>query len=376
MESFLKASKVALSDLSPYQIIRVILGNQTCDLDSAVCALAQGFSEYVNAKKHGQSDLAVIPVLNIPEKEFRIKTEVVYWLRSHNIPLYLITFRDQINLQNLQNKTDKKLELILVDHHILPNEDIVLKPSVTNIIDHRPLDPAWSWSNILLNVEIVGSCTSLVARDILQKNPDMLDAQLASFLIGPILVDTYNMSAKGGRVTATDVDVINKLEQLGRLRTDRTEVFNKIMNAKTDISELTVEELMLKDLKVTNGVPIAVFPLLVENLLTRENAKEMIEKFGIDKNCTVIVLIGLDVSDGRISRDIAVFSILCDQLGNDIIQALTSSTQPPLNIDLVKEIREERYSICLYKIGNLEVTRKQILPIVQRTALLHNNERI
>ncbi|XP_014476732.1 PREDICTED: protein prune homolog isoform X2 [Dinoponera quadriceps] len=335
MESFLKASKVALSDLSPYQIIRVILGNQTCDLDSAVCALAQGFSEYVNAKKHGQSDLAVIPVLNIPEKEFRIKTEVVYWLRSHNIPLYLITFRDQINLQNLQNKTDKKLELILVDHHILPNEDIVLKPSVTNIIDHRPLDPAWSWSNILLNVEIVGSCTSLVARDILQKNPDMLDAQLASFLIGPILVDTYNMSAKGGRVTATDVDVINKLEQLGRLRTDRT-----------------------------------------ENLLTRENAKEMIEKFGIDKNCTVIVLIGLDVSDGRISRDIAVFSILCDQLGNDIIQALTSSTQPPLNIDLVKEIREERYSICLYKIGNLEVTRKQILPIVQRTALLHNNERI
>lgn len=81
---------------------------------------------------------------------------------------------------------------------------------------------------------------------------------------GPILVDTYNMSAKGGRVTTTDIDVLNKLEQLGRLTTDRTEVFNKIMSAKTDISDLTVEELILKDLKVTSGVPIAVFPLLIE----------------------------------------------------------------------------------------------------------------
>lgn len=78
------------------------------------------------------------------------------------------------------------------------------------------------------------------------------------------MVDTYNMSATGGRVTTTDVDVLNKLEQLGRLTTDRTEIFNKIMSAKTDISELSIEELMLKDLKVTSGVPIAVFPLLVE----------------------------------------------------------------------------------------------------------------
>lgn len=69
------------------------MGNQTCDLDSAVCALIQGLLEYIDVKKRGQSDLAIIPVMNIPEKEFRIKTEVVYSLRTHNIPLNLITFR-------------------------------------------------------------------------------------------------------------------------------------------------------------------------------------------------------------------------------------------------------------------------------------------
>lgn len=72
------------------------------------------------------------------------------------------------------------------------------------------------------------------------------------------------MSAKGNRVTATDVDVLNKLEQLGKLISNRTKVFNEIMKAKKDISKLTVKELMVKDLKVTSGVPIAVFPLLVE----------------------------------------------------------------------------------------------------------------
>ena len=59
-----------------------------------------------------------------------------------------------------------------------------------------------------------------------------------------------------------------------------------------------------------------------------------------------------------------------------IIQALIESTQPSLNLELIKEIREEKRSLCLYKQRNVKVTRKQILPIVQKTALLHGNEKI
>lgn len=78
------------------------------------------------------------------------------------------------------------------------------------------------------------------------------------------MIDTYNMSDEAGRATAIDVDILNTLEQLGRLTSDRTETFEKIMHAKTDISELTLEELMIKDLKVTNGIPLVGFSLLVE----------------------------------------------------------------------------------------------------------------
>lgn len=82
--------------------------------------------------------------------------------------------------------------------------------------------------------------------------------------IGPILIDTYNMSDEAGRATAIDANVLNTLEQLGGLASDRSETFEKIMRAKTDVSELTLEELMIKDLKMTNGIPLVGFSLLVE----------------------------------------------------------------------------------------------------------------
>lgn len=74
------------------------------------------------------------------------------------------------------------------------------------------------------------------------------------------------MSKEAGRATATDVDVLNTIEKLGGLTSDRTETFNKLIKAKTDISELTLEELMIKDLKVINGIPLVGFSLLVEVL--------------------------------------------------------------------------------------------------------------
>lgn len=71
----------------------------------------------------------------------------------------------------------------------------------------------------------------------------------------------------------------------------------------------------------------------------------------------------------------SVYSI-CSLLYLQIIQALIEASQPSLNLELIKEIRKEKYSLCLYKQGNVKVTRKQILPIVQKTSLLHRNKKI
>lgn len=82
--------------------------------------------------------------------------------------------------------------------------------------------------------------------------------------LGPILIDTYNLSKKVERATSMDIEIIEALEKIGSLDLDRDKVFNEIFNAKSDISELTVDDLLIRDLKETFGVPITVLPILVK----------------------------------------------------------------------------------------------------------------
>ena len=95
----------------------------------------------------------------------------------------LINFcRDQIDLHALS--AENKLELVLVDHHTLTDEDSSLADSVVEIIDHRPQDAAWTWTGKRINLQTVGSCATLVAKNMLDKHPDLLDSQISSLLRG------------------------------------------------------------------------------------------------------------------------------------------------------------------------------------------------
>lgn len=78
------------------------------------------------------------------------------------------------------------------------------------------------------------------------------------------MIDTYNLSKKVDRATSMDIEIIEALEKIGSLDLDRNKVFNEIFNAKSDISELTVDDLLIRDLKETSGVPITVLPILVK----------------------------------------------------------------------------------------------------------------
>lgn len=79
--------------------MKIVIGNQSCDLDSAVCAIVYAFHHYNDYKENNDdfddddNHLAVIPILNIKENEFRLKTEVIYFFKKYNIPIEFLTFR-------------------------------------------------------------------------------------------------------------------------------------------------------------------------------------------------------------------------------------------------------------------------------------------
>ncbi|XP_076171484.1 exopolyphosphatase PRUNE1-like isoform X2 [Ptiloglossa arizonensis] len=308
--------------------------------------------------------------MNIPEREYRVKTEVVYLLKRHNISSNLLTFRDQIDLKVLKEDAGTNLEVILVDHHNLSDEDIFLSDSVIEVIDHRPQDARWPWPGRKVHLEIVGSCATLVARNFFRKHPEMMDSCLASLLRGPILLDTSNFAKKAGRATPTDVEIVEALERIEHLDLDRNETFNEIVKAKSDISALTADDLLIRDLKITAGVPIVGLPILVENFLKLPEVYETLGAFAESRNTRIVVLLGMDLTPQKETRDVVIFSLPGDHLKEKIVEALTSFTQPCLDLTLMRDEKVNgKYSLLLYKHGNLSITRKQMLPIIRDTVL-------
>ncbi|XP_034942257.1 exopolyphosphatase PRUNE1 [Chelonus insularis] len=366
MEEFLRESKSALNKLDEFTKVKVILGNETCDLDSAVCSLTHGLWHYDNLKNKNIQDVAVIPVLNIKKNELKLKTEVVYLFNEHQVPLELLTFRNEIDLSDLNKR--QMLELSLVDHHTLSDYDTSLADAVLEVIDHRPQDPNWMWTGRDVNLEKVGSCATLIARNILEKNPKLLDFHISSLLRGPILIDTCNFSESAARATPLDIKVTRELEKIidtcsSTKQDSKDEIYSRILSAKTDIGCLSSEDLLLKDLKFVNGIPIPGLPILVKEFLNLNGALEAVNAFTRERECCLTILLGMDLKENVAKRDLAVFSFLPNDLENKITKALEESSVAKLS--LLESTSKENWSLKLYKQENVRATRKQILPIIQ-----------
>ena len=121
MDAYLKSLRDTLKNLKNRNVTFVI-GNESCDLDSAVCSVV--LAHHLNSKS------ITLPFLNIPKNDVPLKTEVLFAIGKENT--FKIPNRDDLDLLSLPN-----LSLILVDFHILPKHYKCLLPKVVQIIDHR-----------------------------------------------------------------------------------------------------------------------------------------------------------------------------------------------------------------------------------------------
>lgn len=69
--------------------LTIVIGNESCDLDSAVCAITLAyFYETVALNLHRtDKQRIIIPVLNISRENLPLKTEVTYLMRKHGIDI-------------------------------------------------------------------------------------------------------------------------------------------------------------------------------------------------------------------------------------------------------------------------------------------------
>ena len=88
-----------------------------------------------------------------------------------------------------------KVDIRLVDHNVLSQSLVWLKPFVTEIIDHHKIDfePGYWAGNLRKRIVTpVGSCASLVAERLLLEWPQM-PTVIGELLLGAIILDTEDL---------------------------------------------------------------------------------------------------------------------------------------------------------------------------------------
>ncbi|CAL4153510.1 unnamed protein product, partial [Meganyctiphanes norvegica] len=341
--------------------VHVVMGNEACDLDSAVCALIYAYHLY--SLNQNKKSFSFIPLLNIPQADYALRTEIIFWLRKHDIQEEFLTFRNELDLES--QLSNGELEITLVDHNILPANDAALEPAVVQVLDHHKLERQVDSLPNGMSVEMVGSCTTLIAESIKKTNKDIVDPIVASLLHGTILLDTVNLSEQAKRVTPKDIEMVEWLEEyLGN--SERESVFKGLTTAKADVSTLTCEQMLRKDLKVASGtqvrVGVASVPMLVKDFLGRSDTN-----FGnLHEHCelykyNILVIMGINIVDNNVERDMAIFSEDSSLL-NEVSSYLISASD---NILKLSSFTCDIKDVKAFSQGNAAASRKVVLPFVK-----------
>ncbi|XP_071438915.1 exopolyphosphatase PRUNE1 [Hetaerina americana] len=427
MNEFLLGARRNLGRLDEFDSVQVVMGNESCDLDSAVSALVFGLylSRTTSVGNGPGKRVATLPLLNIPQSELPLKTEVMFFFNENDISVDLLIFRDELDLHALH--AGNRLALVLVDHHSLPPGDRTLAQSVAEVLDHRPRDPHAPPfpPHAPVDLRPVGSCCTLVADRLTatKAGQALLTRQVAMLLFGPILLDTACLSEAAGRATRLDREVAARLrrrlrqstpspspspslsekvgnsidgEASGAAPLGEEELFGLLVAARANSAlALPPRQLLARDLKVVEArVPIASLPMLVEEFAELPDAGAAMESFCSERRFPALLLMGLriDTETKALQRDIGIFSprprpatpsnaasgnsgasataspTSSGMLAEQLASLLRRSREPPLELEPVrlgKSGAPPPLGLSVFRQGNHRASRKQVLPVVR-----------
>ena len=282
--NYLKEIKKLYENNSSLLEIIFILGNNTCDLDSALSAYILSIGENINCgtialSKKGKPSLnekatkLYIPVLNIQRGTLPYRIDVKYIFNKFNIDENdfwyisdsIFDIHNLFKYKNCENK-NIKTNLILVDHTILIDEEKYLADYVIDIYDHHLLTNYSSLYKNLQKMNIrypVGSCSTLILNDFfcMNKEQDFPINIISPLLaVSAILIDTKKFNDEFYRNRWIDLDKkvykhIKKIIKEEYKGIKMKEYFKEIKDIKHDIQknlELGVEPLLIKDQKTYN----------------------------------------------------------------------------------------------------------------------------
>ncbi|XP_070778338.1 exopolyphosphatase PRUNE1-like [Enoplosus armatus] len=363
MNAFLASSSAAAkTSFHGNKRVHVVLGSESCDLDSAMSSLAMGYFLSRTSSSLSGSSL-VLTVLNVPRSLFHLRTEVLLLLKEASVATETLVFRDEVDLARLHG--DRKLALTLVDHNVLPSSDSGLEGAVVEVIDHHQLERTDSFS-CPVTMETVASCTTLVTERILSRAPEILDRQLALLLYGVMVMDSVNLSPRVGKATVKDSQMVRLLQTQFPDLPHRGALHTSLNTSKFDLSGLSTEQILLKDMKmVAEGdarVAVSTVYMSLDSFLRRKNLQQELCDFCHSHRVDAVVAMTISVNDQSDEpvRRLAVYSSSL-QYRQEISHALLNAQSPAL---ILSPVSNPYKDILAYHQGNTLASRRKLLPVL------------
>ncbi|ODV66666.1 DHH phosphoesterase [Hyphopichia burtonii NRRL Y-1933] len=260
VKAFLAGLKSQLTSQSAKSPIRFVTGNQSADMDSVISAISYSYFQFIF-----DPSITLVPLINIPRADLSLRRDIVLLLKSHSITEDVLFFLEDLEEMS---QNDRVIELVLVDHCNIQGE-LLSKLSnekrlkVISIIDHHADEGVFLDSHPRI-IQLNGSCSSLVFNywfDQFNNREIFQNHELVQLLLGPLLVDTSNMTQKveendtlsykrykGLLNLAEDPNKMNCLNKPDTKR-DLDDFYKQLKKAKKDLEGFSFYDILRKDYK-------------------------------------------------------------------------------------------------------------------------------
>lgn len=319
-----------------------VIGNESNDADSIVCAIA--YAHFRNG----------VPFVNIS-------------LSDLNSRLDFMAICDIVNIENPIEKfglrschesdVDDITEWILVDHHV----NHFVSP-IVEIIDHHQLGST-DLSHIVHTIELVGSCSTLVAEKLLTNIPfckSDIGQDMLRMLLLTIVLDTLKFSQSAHKSTEKDIRIANQICEI-LLIDDHSfsDWFDRMRNAKFDPSFWYANENREKIL----WYDFKEFSTRINDCIGISTILRHIDDSVIDTVIRVkgrwkLFVVGAGFMwDGKLQSELLIVGKLAD----DIVANLVSQFQLESCC-----LAQPRSDVLLFRVLDVTFSRKRFAPVLLR----------
>lgn len=385
-----KAFLDKLRPVTPKNVLRFVTGNQSADMDSVVSAISYAY--FYNQKNPAEQPY--LPLVNITRDELRLRRDIVLLLQSHSISKDNLFFLDDVH--ELTASPKSHLEIVLVDHCGLQGELLnelyeANRLKVAAIIDHHADEGVFTDASPRI-IHSNGSCSALVFNYWNKELGGIKDTEIVLMLLGPLLIDTSNMTQK---VEEGDIEAFDHYKALllngpGALQTTavvsgdtpQEEFFLTLKAAKKDLDGFLFFDILRKDYKQFkfsshsgNAVTLGFSSLgksmawILKKFSTSEVVEtldKMVETFRLD--VVVITTSYTQKESGQYTRELCYHATKksLEGLENHVDSLkLDNNIYKKKAVEKAVEKIQQATSFHVFNQVNIHASRKQVVPVVK-----------